>query len=48
LGFDAITFARRGATVSGVDFSTVALEKAHSLSDRCGVEVEWICADAIA
>lgn len=48
LGFDAITFARRGAAVTGVDFSTVALEKARFLSDRCGVEVEWICADAIA
>lgn len=48
LGFDAITFARRGASVTGVDFSTVALKKARSLADRCGVEVEWICADAIA
>ena len=48
LGFDAITFARRGASVAGVDFSTVALEKARFLSERCGVEVEWICADAIA
>jgi SAM-dependent methyltransferase len=48
LGFDAITFARRGAAVSGVDFSTVALEKARVLADRCGVEIEWVCADAIA
>lgn len=48
LGFDAITFARRGALVTGVDFSTVALHKARSLADRCGVEIEWICADAVA
>ena len=48
LGFDAITFARRGARVAGVDFSTVALEKARELSRRCGVDVEWICADAVA
>jgi SAM-dependent methyltransferase len=48
LGFDAITFARRGASVTGVDFSTVALRKARCLADRCGVEVEWVCADAVA
>lgn len=46
LGFDAITFARRGARVTGVDFSTVALGKARSLADRARVEVEWVCADA--
>jgi SAM-dependent methyltransferase len=45
LGFDAITFARRGARVTGVDFSTVALDKAKALADRCGVRVEWVCAD---
>jgi len=47
LGFDAITLARRGARVTGVDFSMAALAKAESLAGRCGVEVEWICADAI-
>lgn len=46
LGFDAITLARRGARVTGVDFSTAALAKARSLAERCGVEVEWICADS--
>src|SRR5215217_2717897 len=46
IGFDSITFARRGARVTGVDFSTVALAKAQSLAERCGVEVEWVCADA--
>jgi SAM-dependent methyltransferase len=45
IGFDAVTFARRGARVTGVDFSTVALAKARSLAARCGVEVEWFCAD---
>lgn len=45
LGCDAITFARRGANVTGVDFSTVALSKARALAERCGVEVEWVCAD---
>jgi SAM-dependent methyltransferase len=46
LGFDAITLARRGARVAGVDFSTAALAKARSLAGRCGVQVEWICADS--
>ena len=47
LGFDAITFARRGARVTGVDFSSVALEKARALAARCGVAIEWVCADAV-
>ena len=47
LGFDAITFARRGARVTGVDFSPVALAKARDLAVRCAVDVDWICADAI-
>lgn len=47
IGFDAITFARRGAHVTGVDFSMVALHKAQHLADRCGVTVNWVHADAI-
>lgn len=46
LGFDSIEFARRGARVTGVDFSAVALEKAESLAVRSGAHVEWIRADA--
>src|SRR4051812_26174116 len=46
IGFDAITFARRGASVTGVDFSPVALHKAKLLAGECGVDNEWICADA--
>lgn len=47
IGFDAITFARRGAHVTGVDFSMVALDKARCLADRCGVKVDWVHADAV-
>jgi SAM-dependent methyltransferase len=47
LGFDAITLARRGACVTGVDFSTVALGKARALAARCGVAIDWICADVL-
>ena len=48
IGFDTITFARRGALATGVDFSTVALAKARDLAERCGVDVEWVCADSCA
>jgi SAM-dependent methyltransferase len=47
LGFDAITFARRGARVTGLDFSEVALDKARALASRCGVEIDWVCADVL-
>jgi SAM-dependent methyltransferase len=47
LGFDAITFARRGACVAGVDFSTVALERARTFAADCGVRVDWVCADVL-
>jgi 2-polyprenyl-3-methyl-5-hydroxy-6-metoxy-1,4-benzoquinol methylase len=46
IGFDSITLARRGARVTGVDFSPAALAKAHALAERCGVEVDWACADS--
>src|SRR3954462_4292640 len=45
LGFDAITLGRRGARVTGVDFSPVALARAGELAERCGVAVEWVQAD---
>jgi SAM-dependent methyltransferase len=47
IGFDAITFARRGARVTGVDFSEVALERARALAAHCGVGVDWVCADVL-
>jgi SAM-dependent methyltransferase len=48
LGFDAICLGRRGARVTGVDFSPVALDKARDLARRSGVDVEFIEADATA
>jgi SAM-dependent methyltransferase len=48
IGFDTIALARGGARVTGVDFSPVALAKAAELARRCGVEVEWLQADAAA
>ncbi|MBT2208839.1 MULTISPECIES: class I SAM-dependent methyltransferase [Actinomadura] len=46
IGFDAISLARSGARVTGVDFSPVALEKGRALAERCGVDVRFVEADA--
>jgi SAM-dependent methyltransferase len=46
IGFDTISLARRGARVTGLDFSPVALVKAEELTRRVGVEVTWVQADA--
>ena len=48
LGFDAISLARRGARVTGVDFSATALTRAAELGRACGVEVEWVEGDSTA
>jgi SAM-dependent methyltransferase len=48
IGFDAISLARRGARVVGVDFSAAALEKARALARRCEVDVEFVEAEATA
>ena len=48
IGFDAITFAQRGARVTAVDFSARALDKAQSIARRAGVTVEWVEADSLA
>lgn len=47
IGFDAISLARRGARVTGVDFSPVALDKARDLARRCGVAVEFVEGDSM-
>lgn len=46
LGMDSVTLARRGARVTGVDFSPVAVERARDLAARCGVEVEYVEGDS--
>lgn len=46
LGFDAISLARRGARVTGADFSPVALGKARDLARRCAADVAFVEADA--
>jgi SAM-dependent methyltransferase len=46
LGMDAVSLARRGARVTGVDFSPVAVDRARELAARCGVEVEYLEGDS--
>lgn len=46
LAFDAITLARKGANVTGVDFSPAALAKARDLAGLCKVPLDLIEADA--
>jgi SAM-dependent methyltransferase len=48
IGFDSISLARRGARVTGVDFSPASLAKARSLAEQAGVEAEFVEADATA
>ena len=46
IGFDTISLARRGARVTGLDFSPAALAKAEELARRSGVQATWVQADA--
>lgn len=44
-GLDTLSWARRGALVTGVDFSSVAIEKANELKDQAELEAKFICSD---
>ncbi len=46
-GRSALWLAERGWRVTAVDYSGVALEKAHRIAERRGVEVEWVLADLL-
>lgn len=47
LGFDSVSLARAGAHVTGVDVSPASLAKAADIARRCGVDLEWVEADAM-
>ncbi|MCF2530320.1 class I SAM-dependent methyltransferase [Yinghuangia soli] len=47
-GMDTLSWARRGARVTGVDFSPVAVARARDLAERAGLEAEFIEADTQA
>ena len=42
-GQDTISWARRGATVTGVDFSTKAIAQAKILAKECDLDARFIC-----
>lgn len=46
LGFDAVVLARRGARVTGADFSQTSLAKARELAARCEVQIDYVQADS--
>jgi 2-polyprenyl-3-methyl-5-hydroxy-6-metoxy-1,4-benzoquinol methylase len=45
LGTDTLSWARRGARVVGLDFSSKALEVARRLASDCGVDIEYVCSN---
>lgn len=45
LGTDTLSWARRGARVTGLDFSAPAVEQARALADACGIDAEFVHAD---
>lgn len=47
-GADAIWLAQRGWTVTAIDVSEVALGRARDAARQAGVDVEWVCGDALA
>ncbi|HET9529006.1 MAG TPA: class I SAM-dependent methyltransferase [Blastocatellia bacterium] len=44
-GMDTLSWARRGARVTGVDFSEEAIALARSLSKELGLDAQFICSD---
>jgi SAM-dependent methyltransferase len=47
-GADAIWLAQQGWTVTAIDVSAVALQRAQEAAQRTGVTVEWVCGDALS
>jgi SAM-dependent methyltransferase len=48
IGHDTISLARRGARVTGVDFSPASLARARELARQANVQVEFLEADSTA
>jgi SAM-dependent methyltransferase len=45
LGLDTLSWARKGALVTGLDFSAPAIEAARSLAADCGIDASFVVAD---
>lgn len=44
-GLDSLSWARLGARVTGVDFSSKAIESARELAEETGLDAQFICSD---
>jgi SAM-dependent methyltransferase len=47
-GLDTLSWARAGASVTGVDFSPDAVAAAKALSEELGIVAEFVCSDVYA
>jgi len=47
-GLDTLSWARRGAVATGVDFSTESIAGARRLAADTGIEAEFVCSDLYA
>ena len=44
-GLDSLSLARKGAAVTGVDFSEVAIQKAKALASELALNAKFVCCD---
>ena len=44
-GMDTLSWARRGAKATGMDFSAPAIEKARALAQELGLDARFLCCD---
>jgi 2-polyprenyl-3-methyl-5-hydroxy-6-metoxy-1,4-benzoquinol methylase len=45
IGTDTLSWARHGARVLGLDFSSNSIDIARRLAERCGLDADFVCAD---
>jgi SAM-dependent methyltransferase len=46
-GQDTLSLARMGAEVTGLDISDTAVAEAHKLTERMGLQAEWVLANVL-
>jgi SAM-dependent methyltransferase len=46
-GLDTLSWARLGAEVTGLDFSAPAMEAAAGLTERAGLQADWVVSDVM-
>ena len=47
-GLDTLSWARKGAVVTGVDLSSAAIEQANSLKEQAKLDATFVCSDVYA